>query len=358
MNRSDKYQESTSEERIDQVMRSTSRETIGESETTTEKIKKGMHASAIAISNKEIKIGNGNYENELTRLMMEGVHELPEKLALHLGTVDPAPYLQEAFYLRQQIEHETDNELLSRLQQKLIFQYMAIISRVQNGGEKGITPSVAEEVHGIDCSMSTWCLKEKLQGVPRLDYKFGFPSGHAIGIVTLANGQTMYIDAQNGFMSAVELQEAEDENVDRTAYPLYEITKSQSIECELPNEGIVRMTRPDGCDYLPKYLGVREDGLLHTMGNFHMFTNPTSPIFFTKAARQFRRQLGIVDHDQGENEAPKYVNECNEAWERFDEGTLKSIAKGATIYETKFGEMAQSHHDEWQAEQVRQSLNM
>lgn len=368
-------------------------------ETTKEETAAYANAASRGISETPMECDSEKFKSQLEQSMLEGVHGLPERLGVRMGTMDPAPYLERATELRAQMEKVSDKEALAKLQQELIFQYLAIISRVQNGGDRGITPAIAEEVGGIDCSLSAWCLKEKLQGVPNLNCGFGSPTGHAVCIVTLANGQTLYVDAQNGFAINVQMKQVRDDKVSKTAYPIYEVDedKNQRITATLPREGEVNMTRTDGCDYMPKYFGVREDGLHMTIGNYHMLLHPTSPIFTTEAAKRFRQQLGIPApsasveaafddvspaaykrfqtegksdddlerflrealherHAAYEGQAEAYARLCHEKWDEFNERFVSQITDGATIYDTKYGQLAQEHHDAWKALQVRASL--
>jgi hypothetical protein len=373
---------------------------VGEKhETTKEEIATYATAANSAVSSTPTECDADTCKQQLEESVLQGVHDLPERLAARSGTVNPTPYLERASELRAEIEKTTDADELAKLQQELIFQYCAIISRVQNGGDRGITPAVAEEVGGIDCSLSAWCLKEKLQGVPNLTYRFGSPTGHAVGIVTLANGETLYVDAQNGFAVNVQMKQVSDEKVSKTAYPIYEVDESRSkrVTGNLPGEGEVSMTRSDGCDYVPKHFGVREDGLHMTIGNFHMLLHPSSPIFTTEVAKRFRQQLGIPvptadveaafndaspaaykrfqsegksdddlenflrealheRHAICEQEAETYARRCHEKWEEFNDRFVSQITDGATIYDTKYGQLAQEHHDAWKATQVRAAL--
>lgn len=72
---------------------------------------------------------------------------------------------------------------------------------------------------------------------------------------------------------------------------------------------------------MPKYLGVRKDGVLHTLGNMHMLVNPESPVYGTETARRFREQL---KNDPVE-------------WKKF-ESLVNQVDGGRVIQETHFGE--------------------
>jgi hypothetical protein len=352
----------------------------------------GIQATHTVMTSKESEeqIADISLEN-LKEEMFRGVHGLPERLAGILGTVDPGPYLKRADELREALAHEDRPEEEAKLQQQLIFQYMSIISRVQNGGDRAITPALAEETKGLDCSLSGWCLQEKLRDVPNLECKIGNPVGHVVNIITLANGQTLYADAQNGFMSSIEWKEVKDPACPDTASPIYEVdeSKTRRIACELPDGSTTLMVRPDGCDYTPKHFDVSEDGLRPTIGNFHMLLSPTSPIFGTEAAERFRAKLGIPapseeltlafrvicpasyerfrtegksdddaqkfilealedQYPQLMDEATRYADMSMKAWEPFKNTIVNSMGKNS-IYETKYGEIASAHHAAWQA---------
>ncbi len=373
-----------------------------EKESTLAEKRLFLRASSTAITKKpssDEKIDPDQPFKLLESQMLEGVHGLPERLATKLGTIDPAPFLLRAEELRTAIEDEKNLEARALLQQQLIFQYISIISRVQNGGDKGFTPAVAEDVQGLDCSLSAWCLKEKLQDVPGLECKFGNPIRHVVNIITLADGRTMYVDAQNGFMSAIEWKEVKDDQFPETAYPIYEVdeTKTERISGNLPDGSTTLMTRSDGCDYTPQHFGVSDDGLLLTLGNLHMFLLPTAPTFPTETAKLFRKELGIPlpsrglesafqeacpkayarsqteptcdddaeiffreelqrNHPTFGQEADQYSRICHEKWEEYNQVIMPSLGGGNTIYDTKFDELATAHHDKWKAEEVRKGL--
>ncbi len=305
------------------------------SKTTIETIVGGEFSGELEGNETEIKAA-------IEQAILDSIKGLPEELAKKLGTVDPAPLKERAGQLLSEIQQESDPQKRAGLQKELIFQHIALISRVQNGGDKGFIPSVAREVDGLDCSLSAWALKEKLAsaGVPDLQYEFGYPSGHAVGIVSIADGRKLYVDAQNGFVSEIEVQQVQDEANPDTAYPIYEVTKSSRLSGNIPGEGEVALARPDGSDYLPKYLGIQESGLLHSIGNLHMLVSKESPTYNTETAARFRDAL---NNDPAE-------------WEHFQQ-FVEKIAGGKVIQETEFEKQSQQHRNEYEIQKVKDKLN-
>jgi len=259
----------------------------------------------------------------LESTMMKALHGLPEELAKQTGSVDAEILDTRANQLIQELVSHQDPIERAKLQTELIYQYIALISRVQGSGEKAFTPELAREIGEMDCTLSAWSLKEKLKssGVKDIGFQFGYPSGHAVGIVKLANGNILYVDAQNGFAAKIETKHVQDSEHQDTAYQIFEITNSKRLSGEIPNEGRVEMARPNGSSYIPKYLGIRKDGTLHTLGNMHMLTNPESPVYSTETAKHFREQL---------------KNDPTE-WKRFEQ-IVDRVADGKVIQETRFGE--------------------
>jgi len=355
-----------------------------------------------------------DYQSQLEAIMLQQVHNLPELLAKRLGTSNPEPFNRRAKELHTQIQEATsrsaDANDVAYLQVELIFQHLALISRVQNGGDSGFLPSVAKEVDGIDCSLSAWCLQEKLQGVPMLTFKSGYARGHAIAILTLANSKKVYVDAQNGFVTEIAMEEAKDEGQPKTAYPIYKITPTARLSGHLEGEGEITMAREDGCDYLPPYVGVHASNLLHSVGNMHMLWRASpeaigDPAFWnvyrTKTAEAFRKNMSLPAFDATlygkidtafkrwkkesgyHDEFVKYVlreldietamtepdailmlqthlQSCEEAMKKFE--AWKEIGEGgATLCDTKFEELSQTHHQRWKDEQkiaqIRSSLS-
>lgn len=341
----------------------------------------GIAIEAISGQSSETEINSENLKTKIENSILDGVKELPEALAEKLKTVDAAILNARAKNLLSQISQEQNTQKIAELQIELIYQYIGVISRVQNGGDKGFVPSVAKEVEGMDCSLSAWALKEKLQsaGVPYLSFEFGYPPGHAVGVIKVADDRQLYVDAQNGFVEEVTLEQVIDSNNLDTAYPIFEVKTSKRIAGYLPNEGVVTRTRWEGSDYVPKYLGVREDGLLHSLGNMHMLANPTSPTFYTESARLFREGIGMPEMEPPMYEAGKramqkwqadkagdeelqiyfakemgddldstktYVENWKNYYENFKH-LVDEIAGGKTIYDTKFGELEELHHAEY-----------
>lgn len=280
----------------------------------------------------EREMSNEAFVQAVDQSMLESVHGLPEELASELGTVDVDVLNQRAREIEGLLEDEKDVQKRSELQIELIYQFIVMISRVQGAGDKAITPTLARDLKEMDCTLSSWSLKEKLSNstVEDIDFQFGYPANHAVGMVELADGRQLYVDAQNGFAAQVELTEVKDDSQTETAYPIYEMKVLQRLSAEIPGEGEVSLGRPNGSDFVPQFVGVREDGALHTLGNMHMLVNPNSPIFQTRAAEQFRERL---------NNDPKQ-------WEAFQR-QVDTIAGGAVIQETKFYHEQESSGPEW-----------
>lgn len=255
-----------------------------------------------------------NFRTALEQSILEKVKSLPERLAAKVDAIDLDDYRARVEATLEQIRKETDNERLAELQVELISHFISLISKVQNGGDKGFIPSVAEEVEGLDCSLGAWALKQKLSEAnsANLKFEFGYPPNHAVGIITDATGRRLYVDAQNALISEVQLQEVHDDSVPNTAYPIYEIISSNMIFSDVPQ---------GGSDYVPKYLGIREDGTLHTLGNYHMLVNKESPTYNTETAKKFRESL----------------HNSPEEWRRFQQ-FVDMTAEGKVIQETKFGQ--------------------
>ncbi len=334
----------------------------------------GVAIEAIRGARSATEVTEENFKQEIERSILNGVRGLPEALAKKLETVDASLLNQKAKELLSQITEEQDLQRLAKLQIELIYQYIGVISRVQNGGDRGFIPSVAIEVEGLDCSLSVWALKEKLQsaGVQNISFEFGYPPGHAVGVIKVADGRQLYVDAQNGFVEEVQLEQVYDPNNPDTAYPIFEVKASK---------------RSAGSNYIPKYLGVREDGLLHSLGNMHMLANPTSPTFYTESARRFREGIGMPEleptlYEAGkkamerwrtdnaqDNELQKYFGEemgmdlnkviaYTEKWKSYYakfEGLVEKVAGGKTIHDTKFGELEERHHANYQVAQRKAS---
>lgn len=264
-------------------------------------------------SNASPEISPENFRDVLEQSMMQKVNGLPEKLAEEAKTADIATYKEEVRKTLESLEKETDAASIAELQVQLISLHVSLISKVQNGGEKGFIPGLAEEVSGLDCSLSAWSLKEKLSeaNTGNMQFAFGYPPNHAVGVITDALGRTLYVDAQNALIAEVQLQEVSDPDHPQTAYPIYEITHQTMLYADV-QEG--------GSNFIPKHLGIRPDGILHTLGNFHMLVNKESPTYDTETGKAFRTSL----------------HESPEEWRRFQK-FVDTIAGGDVIQETRFG---------------------
>ncbi len=278
-----------------------------------------------AISGKrpEGEITAENFKEVLEKSMLEAVNGLlDELLAEKLGTVDAKALNKKAQELLQDILQEKDLQKLSELQIKLIHQYISTTSAVQNGGDKGFTPSIAREVDGMDCSLSAWVLKEKLQGAG-VEFEFGYLPGHAVGVVTLADKRKVYVDAQNGIIEEVNLEEVA--NADETdkklalAHNIFEVKRVSGEK--------VAIMRKDGSEYTPKYIGLSKDGLLHTLGNMFMFANPQSPTFYSETGRKFREGIGMSEMEPEVYGAGKTAMENWQADKAPDEEMNKYFAQ-------------------------------
>ena len=337
----------------------------------------------------ETELNQGNWRKVVEKSILDNVGELPELLADKLKTVD-APLLNaRAQEILSQISQEQDPIKIAQLQIELIYQYIGIISRVQNGGDKGFTPSIAKEVNGMDCSLSAWSLKEKLEnsGVKGVSFKFGYLPGHAVGVITLADKRQVYVDAQNGIVERVEMEEVFEPNDTKMAYPLFEITSRERMVAHLPNEEEATRTNKTGSDYTPQWIGVQEDGTFHTLGNMHMFANPQSPTFYSETGRKFREGIGMPElepelyeagrramerwqtdkasdnemgryfvEEMGDNlqEGMAYNDQWNSYYAKFGQ-FLEDIIKneGITINdeESTFGNMERARHAKWKGDQ-------
>ncbi|MBM3230987.1 hypothetical protein FJZ28_01525 [Candidatus Peregrinibacteria bacterium] len=386
------------EKRAMEPSQETAREALSERDSA-----KFAQITAEAFSDRktmDASLTGANYQKRLEAQMLQDLHGLPEQLAARLGTVNPEPFNRRAAELREEIGKAKSPEDVAALQVQLIYQYIAIISRVQNGGDSGFLPSLAREVEGIDCSLSAWCLQEKLQGVPQLTFQSGYARGHAIAILTLANGKIVYVDAQNGFVTQVDLQEEKDTAHPKTAYPIYKISNPQRLSGHLEGEGEVMIAREDGCDYLPPYVGVHPSNILHSVGNMHMLWRLTpeavgDPAFWnvyrTKAAAEFRQNMRLPPLDTAVYAA---IDEAFATWKResgyhkdyvpfvlkaleekagLSEGAARQILQGhfeecdrlmgkfeawkengeggVTLADTRFDGLSEAHHQQWRDEQ-------
>ncbi len=336
-----------------------------ESELAPEEVVELTVIAIEAITGKEpeAEITIKNFAEKIESSIILGVKNLPETLVAEFKTFDIPAHSEKVAELLFKISQENNVKQLSELQMALIGQYINIISKAQNGGDKGFIPAVASEVKGLDCSLSVWSLKEKLQsaGVSDISFEFGYPPGHAVGVVTVADGRLIYVDAQNGFIAEVELEQVIDSNNFDTAYPIYKIISSKQILSSLPAEKENAIMQHESSKYMPQYLGVREDGLLHTLGNMHMLINPSSLTFYTESARRFRAGIGMPEPKPGlhyvrgsnrfsgkkeEGVNAEYNLPWESYWEKFNRLVTK-VSGGKTIYETKFGELEEIHHSDF-----------
>ncbi len=262
-------------------------------------------------------------KSRIEATILEEVRGLPEELAQRQGIGEVSAFLARAQELTQKLESEEDLQRRSELQVELVYQYIAAISQVQRTGDKAFTPALARELGEMECSLSAWSLKEKVlsSGVSDISFDFSYSPGHAAALLTVADGKKLYVDAQNGFVARVELNQVTDEQNPDTAYPIFEITASEILPGHLPDGREVTLTRPNGSSHMPQYLGISKDGTLHTVGNMHMLINQESPVLNTQVAKQFRATLG---------ERPS-------EWATFEK-MVEKIADGKVIEETRFAQ--------------------
>jgi hypothetical protein len=264
--------------------------TICKTEKLTSKFS-ALNTLGVSVDEKELESADIHVVFE--QAMFAGLHGLPEELAERLGTVDIQTLKARAETLITEMANEENATEKSQKQIELIYQYIILISQVQGSASKGITPALAREVGEMECSLGSWSLKEKLHsaGINDYEFEFGYPSDHAVGIITVADGRKLYVDAQNGYIAEIELDETEHAEKGNTAYPIFEITDAKSLSHQLPDGSECVVARQNGRAQVPRYLGIRKDGTLHTVGNMHMMTNPESPIYSTQTAQSFRKKV-------------------------------------------------------------------
>ncbi len=277
---------------------------------------------AVGVSIESPESGTEAFIHQFDQAMLEAVHGLPEELAEHFDGIDAEQINEQASEIISQLEQETDPEKRSELQTQLIQTFITLTSNVQGSGMYAFTPSLAREMKELDCSLSAWCLREKLAQSNQDDvqFQFGYPSDHAVGIVTIADGRTLYVDAQNGSIAEVDLEEVSN-NGPKTAYPIFSITESTIL---------TQPARPNGIMHVPQYLGIRQDGALHTLGNMHMLKNKEAPTYNTQTGESFRASLN--------NDAAE--------WEKFKR-MVDDVAGGEVIQEWLERREQEAQGPEW-----------
>ncbi|MDO8622099.1 MAG: hypothetical protein Q7R80_02615 [bacterium] len=141
----------------------------------------------------------------------------------------------------------------------------------QNGNNACFTPRLSRELNGMDCSMSTWVMQHELRKVG-IEVTWGSPVGHAIGIVTLRNGEQYYADGQGGFV----------ERISAEARPL----PDGGSVLDITNWRDIQGRRPS---FFPRYVFVTPDGdVAATVANIDsmLYKQHLEPI--TEAQRQER----------------------------------------------------------------------
>lgn len=91
-------------------------------------------------------------------------------------------------------------------QLKFIRVLTANINKVQNNQYGAITPRISRDLSGLDCSMSTWVMQHEINKTG-LNFRWGAPIGHAVGILNLSNTDIYYADGQNGFVEKIKITE-------------------------------------------------------------------------------------------------------------------------------------------------------
>ena len=111
---------------------------------------------------------------------------------------------------RQDVQLETldsvDQDSSPDDQLKFIRVLTANIHKVQNNQHGAITPRISRDLNGLDCSMSTWVMQHEIKKVG-LNFRWGAPIGHAVGILNLSSADIYYADGQNGFVEKIEVTE-------------------------------------------------------------------------------------------------------------------------------------------------------
>jgi hypothetical protein len=151
----------------------------------------------VAVTGKEVQVEPPKSKSELIRNLGTTVDTQLEGHLAYLAekqgkTLTPLPELTP--------ESSADDQL--RFLQTLT----ANINAVQNRTMAGITPHLSKELSGMDCSMSTWTMQHEAKKAG-LNFAWGSPVGHAVGIVTLKDGQRYYADGQGGFVEKVDVEE-------------------------------------------------------------------------------------------------------------------------------------------------------
>lgn len=116
------------------------------------------------------------------------------------------------------------------------------IYAVQNENNACFTPRLSRDLNGMDCSMSTWVMQYELAKTD-IQFEWGSPVGHAIGIVTLRNGERYYADGQGGFVEHIDTVER--------ALP------SGGLVIEIANWQEIQEQRPS---FFPRYVFVMPNG--------------------------------------------------------------------------------------------------
>lgn len=150
------------------------------------------------------------------------------------------------------------------------------IHAVQNGNNACITPRLSRELNGMDCSMSTWVMQYELAKTD-IHFEWGLPVGHAVGIVTLRNGDRYYADGQGGFVERVVVEEL----------PLPDGGKV----LEIGNWREIQERRPS---FFPRYVFVMPNGdVQSTIGNMDSMLYKQHLGSITEAQRRVRSEEDV-----------------------------------------------------------------
>jgi len=287
----------------------------------------------------------GDFKKTFEQKMLKWVKNLPEEISENLW-VDGVDKINEcASEIVMKIKEESNLEKIADLQIQLIFQYIALTSRVQNWWMHWVLPWICREINWLDCSISTWCLKEKLEasGIDNIDFSFWCPSWHVVWVIKLADERQLYVDAQNWFINEVELNQVYDEDHLDTAYPIYEIVNSKLLSGNIPTIWSTSMARKEGSNYLPQYLWIDKSWVSLTIWNFHMMAlepDEDMKTYSTNIASKFRHKLH---------------NDITQ-WKKFEE-FVSQETWWKVIQETKFEQLSYDHHSNYRRLMLLEKLN-
>jgi len=292
------------------------------------------------INNNDISLSNSDFKTAFEKEMLKWVKWLPEKISSKLWVNGIDEINNYANNIKDKIQLETNKEKVADLQIQLIFQYIALTSRIQNWWMHWVLPSISQEINWLDCSISTWCLKQKLEQdmVWDISFSFGYPSWHAVWVIELADGRLIYADAQNWLISEIEIKQVYDEKNRETCYPIYEILKHNTLSWDIPTLWKTSLIREWWNDYIPKYLWITQNWIYWTLWNFHMMAlkdNKDKKTYSTNTANQFRN----------------FLNNDPDNWKKFEDFVSVEIW-WKVIQETIFEELSYKHYASYKTDQL------